>query len=123
MKNLKKCKLSLITLVVLCIMLYSGCEKNTRESNTTILGTWISSDLIDTVDFRTEKDFYKTVGIPEDHFNYRISTDSITIQYYGFLKILVQPTIHYFHLSGNSLTIDLRNCYGFRNQIISFTRE
>jgi hypothetical protein len=103
-------------------MLLSSCEKKTSETRT-LLGTWISTDLIDTIEFRTENDFYKTVGMPKDHFNYSLSDDSITIQYDGVLYILVEPTNHFYTLDGDKLTIDLMDCYGFRNQIISFKRK
>jgi hypothetical protein len=100
----------------------SSCEKKKSDSKS-LIGTWISSDLIDTIEFRTDHDFYKTVGIPNDHFNYSVSGDSMTIQYDGVLYILVHPTNHFYTLDGDKLTIDLKACYGFRDQIITFTRE
>jgi hypothetical protein len=108
--------------ITFSLILLSSCEKKTSESKT-LLGTWISTDLIDTIEFRTENDFYKTVGISQDHFNYSLSDDIITIQYDGVLYILVQPTNHLYTLDGDKLTIDLNGCYGFRNQIISFNRK
>lgn len=123
MKKLFEFKLFLIAMTVLTLSVISSCEKNRSDNSKKFLGTWISTDLVDTVEFRTENDFYKTVGIPYDHFNYSVSGDSITIQYYGALFILVQPSNHYYKFSGNSLTIDLEHCYGFRNQIISFTKK
>jgi hypothetical protein len=104
------------------LILFSSCEKSSSD-NKTLIGTWISSDLIDTVEFRTEHDFYKTVDMPKDHFNYSLSEDSITIQYHGILRILIIPTNHFYTLDGDTLTIDLNGCYGFRNQIISFIRK
>jgi hypothetical protein len=104
------------------LILLSSCEKSSFDTRT-LLGTWISSDSIDTVEFRTENDFYKTVGMPKDHFNYSLSEDSITIQYDGVLKILIIPANHFYTLDGDTLTIDLKSCYGFRNQIISFIRK
>jgi len=116
-------KLFLIALTISTISMISSCEKSPTDNSKKLLGTWISTDLVDTIEFRTENDFYKTVGIPKDHFNYKVSTDSITIQYYGFLKILVQPTNHFYTFNGDMLTIDLEHCYGFRDLIISFTRK
>jgi hypothetical protein len=121
MKKSKELKLFIFS--VLTLLVISSCERNPSENNKRFLGTWISTDLVDTVEFRTESDFYKTVGVPKDHFNYHISADSITIQYNGFLMILVQPTNHFYSFNGDLLTIDLEHCYGFRNQIISFTRK
>jgi len=114
-------KLFLMTIFFFSILL-SSCEKNSFDSKN-LLGTWISTDLIDTVEFRTENDFYKTVGIPKDHFNYSLSEDSMTIQYAGVLYILIQPTNHFYTLDGDNLTIDLKDCYGFRSQIITFNRK
>jgi hypothetical protein len=121
---MKKSKESnLFIFIVFTLLVISSCEKNPSENNKRFLGTWISTDLVDTVEFRTENDFYKNFGIPKDHFNYKVSTDSITIQYNGFLKIAVQPTDHFYKFNGDLLTINLEHCYGFRSQIISFTRK
>jgi hypothetical protein len=121
MKKTVGFKLFLITIFIFSILL-SSCEKNSSDSKK-LLGTWISTDSIDTVEFRSENDFYKTVGIPKDHFNYSLSEDIITIQYAGVLYILVQPTNHFYTLDGDNLTIDLKNCYGFRSQKITFIRK
>jgi len=106
-------------LIILYGLITLSCEKNYKD----LLGTWVSTDLIDTVEFRTNRDFYKTVGIPKDHFNYHLHRDSITIQYDGALYILVHPTNHYYKLNEDKLTIDFNKCYGFRQQIITFSRE
>jgi len=123
MKKSKVLRLFIITMAVFTLLVISSCEKSRSENSKKFLGTWISTDLVDTVEFRTENDFYKNVGIPKDHFNYSVSGDSITIQYNGVLYILVQPTNHFYKFSGDQLTINLEHCYGFRNQIISFTRK
>jgi hypothetical protein len=124
MKNLKYVKLLfLISLGILVSIVILSCEKNASDINKNLLGTWISTDLVDTIEFRTEHDFYKTVGIPMDHFNYDLSADSIKIQYNGTLYVYVIPKNHYYKLSGNLLTIDLNHCYGFRSAIITFARK
>ena len=123
MKKSIEFNLFIITLTVSTILVISSCEKNPPDNSKKFLGTWISTDLLDTIEFKTEHDLYKTVGIPNDHYNYSVSGDSITIQYNGALFILVQPSNHYYEFSGNKLSIDLKRCYGFRNQIISFTRK
>jgi hypothetical protein len=120
MKNSIRFKLFLTLFLFMLIM--PGCEKKSSDSKN-LLGTWISTDLIDTVEFRTDHDFYKTVGVPNDHFNYTISGDSMTIQYDGALYIYVLPKNHYYKLNSNSLTIDLNQCYGFRNQVITFSKK
>jgi hypothetical protein len=106
-------------LILLTIL---SCEKNPVDNSKRFLGTWISTDLVDTIEFRTEHDLYKSVAIPFDHFNYTVSGDSIKIQYNGVMFILVKPSNHYYTFSGNTLTIDLRQCYGFRDQVITFYR-
>ena len=123
MKKSKELRLFIITMAVFTLLVISSCEKSRSENSKKFLGTWISTDLVDTVEFRTENDFYKNVGIPKDHFNYSVSGDSITIQYNGVLYILVQPTNHFYKFTRDHLTINLEHCYGFRNQIISFTRK
>lgn len=123
MKKLDKFKLFLIAMSALTLLVISGCKKNPADNSKRFLGTWISTDLVDTVEFRTEHELYKNVAIPLDHFNYSVSGDSITIQYNGVMFILVKPSNHYYTFSGNTLTIDLKNCYGFRDQVITFTRK
>jgi hypothetical protein len=123
MKKSKEFRLVIITMAVFTFIVISSCEKSRSENSKRFLGTWISTDLVDTIEFRTENDFYKNVGIPKDHFKYSVSGDSIMIQYHGFLYILVQPTNHFYKFEGELLTIDLEHCYGFRNQIISFSRK
>ena len=123
MKKSSGFKLFIIAMAVSSFLVISSCEKDSSDNSKRFLGTWISTDLVDTIEFKTEHDLYKNVGIPKDHFNYSVSGDSITIQYNGVLYILVQPTNHYYKFNGDRLTIDLEHCYGFRNQVISFTRK
>jgi hypothetical protein len=123
MKKTDKFSLLIISVAVLTLLVISGCEKKTADNSKKLLGTWISTDLTDTIEFRTEHDLYKSVGIPWDHFDYSVSGDSITIHYNGVMFILVKPSNHYYTFNGNTLTIDLRNCYGFRSQIITFNRK
>jgi hypothetical protein len=117
----------LIALFIILPIMFSYCRKTdndkTADNSKRFLGTWISTDLVDTVEFRTENDLFKNVAVPWDHFNYSVSGDTISIHYNGVLFILVKPTNHYYTFSGNTLTIDLRQCYGFRDQVITFTRK
>jgi len=122
MKNSHEIKWFLITISVLSTLIISSCEKNSSNSYKKLLGTWISTDLIDTVEFRTENDFYKTVGVPKDHYYYSISGDSMTIQYTGSLFVYVHPTNHYYKLNEDILTIDFNKCYGFRSQVVAFSK-
>jgi hypothetical protein len=122
MKQIKLIQCISLIVIALTIIGVSGCKKT--EDYKKLLGTWISTDLVDTINFASEHDLYKMFIVSNDHFNYSSSDGSITIQYNGFLKILVQPTTHHYQLKGNELTIDFRpHCYGFRNQEINFIKK
>ena len=109
--------LSLLTIL-------TGCKKDEDYYANKLIGTWVSSDLIDTIEIATTKDLYKTVYGIKDHFDYNCAKDSITIKYNGTLMILVFPTTHSYQITNDQLTIDFRpSCYGFRNQIIAFNRK
>jgi hypothetical protein len=111
-----------LILIVLTIIGVSGCKKD--DYNKTLLGPWVSKDLIDTLDFTSNTSFNKMYSGSPDYFTYRSSKDSITIQYSGKLFIYVVPTTHHFQLIDQELTIDFSNgCYGFRKQIINFTKK
>ena len=98
----------------------SGCEKNNTNDFRNFLGTWVSKDLSDTLDFRDEHDLFSN----GDHYDYSLSKDSITIRYNGRLFIYVNPTTHFCQINGNKLTIDFRpQCYGFRNEKVEFERK
>jgi len=114
-----------LTLVISLTLI--SCEKeNEIASQTKILGTWISVDKRDTLEFANEKDLYKSNStMRHDHFDYTVYNDSIKIGYNGILYVLVLPTKHKYSFNGNNLTIDFsnRNCYGFGNQSITYTKD
>jgi hypothetical protein len=113
-----------IGLILICFSLISGCEKKYKDDYKLFLGTWISTDLVDTVEFTTDKDFYKMISGVRDHFNYNLNKDKITIHYNGIQFIMVIPSTHPYELNGDQLTIDFRpSCYGFREQKVYFTRR
>jgi hypothetical protein len=106
--------------IVLALIVISGCEKESKFDKNELIGTWGSTDLVESLDFRSEHDLYKN----GDYFIYRLSRDSITLQYDGILFIYVKPTTHRYRLKRNELTIDFRPaCFGFRAQEIKFIRE
>jgi hypothetical protein len=110
--------------VIILAVTVSSCEKSNTSDYRKLIGSWISTDLIDTIDFTSDKDLYKMYSGIKDHFDYSLSRDSIIIQYNGFRKILVQPTIHFYSLKTDELTIDFGpGCYGFREQKITFIRK
>ena len=106
---------------VFIVSLNTSCKKITPDD---LMGKWISTDLVDTIEFTSEKDLYKMFSGVRDHFEYTLLDDKIKIGYNGMLYILVPPTIHNFELKGNQLTIDFRpHCYGFRSSEITFKRQ
>ena len=124
MKKLRKIFWSIRIITILSVFTITSCERDNPIDNRDLLGTWISTDLIDTLEFTSDKDFYKMYSGVPDHFNYELSKDSITIQYSGMMDIYIFPTTHYFQFEGNELTIDFRpGCYGLRGQIVKFARK
>ncbi len=104
-------------------IIFSGCN-NFDEA--LILGTWISTDKADTLEFTDNHNFYKSSQMMRhDHYDYHIDKDSIEIRYNGTHMIYVLPTRHKYYLESNKLTIDFANkqCYGFRREKITFIKE
>jgi hypothetical protein len=114
-------------LILYIIITFSGCKKNTNSENGDLLGTWISTDLVDTLDFTSDHDLYKMIDGIVDHYGYSINADSIKIEYSGFQMPYIYigpPNNRFFQLNGNDLTIDFKSpYYGFRAQIIKFKRK
>ena len=109
--------------LILIVITFLSCDKIPQDK---ILGTWISIDNSDTLDFVDNNNFYKsTVYMRYDHYDYQLYNDSIEIGYRGKLYVLVLPTKHKYHLDGNNLTIDFSNkiCYGFGMQIMTYTKK
>jgi hypothetical protein len=112
----------ILTVITLTLIAVTSCKKNNDYKK--LLGTWISTDLVDTINFTSEHDFYKMFSGFNDHFDYFSSDEIITIRYNGINKIAVLPTTHPYQINGNDLTIDFRpNCYGFRAQEIKFIKK
>jgi hypothetical protein len=125
-KGKLKCFVSQIV-IALTIITISGCEKNHTNNYNTFLGTWISTDLADTIEFTSDHDLYKMFSGVNDHYDYSLSRDSILIQYNGmyipFIYIGI-PKNHFYKLNGDELTIDFRPyCYGFYSQVIRFLKK
>jgi len=115
-----------VVLILIAIATF-GCEKHNLSINQEkILGTWISLDKSDTLDFVDDNNFYKSnIGMHYDHFDYKLFVDSIEIGYSGIMYILVKPTKHSYSMEGDRVTIDFSNriCYGFTNQEETYTKE
>ena len=116
----------LVLTLIISLTLISCDKENEIESQTKILGTWISVDKSDTLEFANEKDLYKSNStMRHDHFDYAVYNDSIEIGYDGILYVLVLPTKHKYSFSGDNLTIDFsnRNCYGFDMKSIVYAKD
>jgi hypothetical protein len=113
--------------IILSIVVFSGCEKSNNDVKSKLLGTWISTDLTDTIEFSSDNDLYKIIYRFGDHYDYSLSTDSIFIKYNGTqlpLSYMGPPKNHFYQLNGNILTIDFRPyCFGFLSQITTFSRK
>ena len=60
----------------------------------------------------------------EHTFEYRLSNDSIIIQYKGPDKIMVVPTAHFYRLVSKELVIDFTNfCFGFEPEKKTFLKQ
>ena len=114
-------------LLFIAIIAISACKKNDNSNSGTLLGEWVSSDLIDTLNFTSEKDSYKNLNGIADHYTYYIIGDSIKFEYSGILMpyIYIGPSPFYsFKLNNDNLTIDFRPQYmGFRPQSVTFNRK
>jgi|WetSurMetagenome_2_1015567.scaffolds.fasta_scaffold47631_1 hypothetical protein len=114
---------SLLIVISVTFIIFS-CKKSNTSDYRELLGSWISTDLSDTLEFTSDHDFYKMFSGVKDHFDYNLSNDSITIGYNGMLFILVKPSNHSYSLNGDKMTIDFKpQCYGFRPQEINFIRK
>jgi len=120
-------KLRFTSLIIFTIILIFGCEEESKlTTEDKIIGTWISEDKSDTLDFVDYESFYKSsVNIRYDHYDYTLLDDSIGIAYSGRLFIQIAPTIHSYNLSNVKLTIDFSNkqCYGFGLEQIDYYKK
>ena len=122
---MKKAGINLLFLLILTSLFVSSCKKNTDNVKSSLLGRWIS--VSDTIDISSDHDLYKIVHGEGDHYDYKLSQDSIWIQYSGkvlpFLY-LGPAKYHFYQLEGDRLIIDFRPyCFGFLSQITSYTRR
>jgi hypothetical protein len=121
---MKKAVINLLFLLILTSLFISSCKKNADDVKSSLLGKWIS--VSDTIDISSDHDLYKIIHGEGDHYDYKLSQDSIWIQYSGkVLPLLYLGPVkyHFYQLKGDKLTIDFRPyCFGFLSQITSYTR-
>ena len=117
-----------------------SCDKE-RLFEKILIGTWISENNIDTLNFIDDQLFEKFFILPRQRshdqlillpfnngtkhsYEYSISATTITIQYSGPFYISVKPSTHQFDIDKNKLTIDFSNgCYGFESKIESYYKQ
>lgn len=118
-------KILAFSLVV--VLFLSNCSNDDDNLNQIEFGIWISTDKTDTLDFKTQNNFYKSNAFMQnDNYDYKLlPKDSIQIGYRGKLFILVEPTNHKYSIEKNELTIDFTNqsCYGFDDEIMTYIKE
>jgi hypothetical protein len=117
----------LLSCLIMIVLISLGCKKDQGISNQDqILGTWISVDKIDTLNFVDRTNLWRSdINMNLDHYDYQLINDSIKIGYSGKLYIYVLPTKHRYYLNGNNLSIDFSNrlCYGFDLRVINYNRK
>ena len=121
-----KCKKNIALFSLVFAITLISCEEQILDHNQeTILGTWISVNNTDTLDFVNDSSFYRSsLNMRYDHYDYKLYRDSIKIRYRGKLYIYVYPTKHKYSIDKNTLIIDFtnKNCYGFSRQVITFNK-
>ncbi len=114
-------------LTAITFIMISSCEKKSTDDKGSLLGSWVSTDLADTIEFSSYHDLFKLIYGVRDHYDYSLSKDSILIQYSGMLlpfAYIGPPKDHFYQLNGEKLTIDFRPyCFGFLSQTIIFIRR
>ena len=116
-----------IAFITILIISLVSCNKEVNLSNNVkIIGTWISTDKSDTLDFVNGSEFYKSaIGFRNDHYKYHLDNDSIQIDYAGIRMPATVRTTHKYNLNGNNLTIDFTNkgCFGFEMNVMEYIKK
>jgi hypothetical protein len=95
-----------------------GCFTQCKQDDYTLIGTWKSQDNNETMRVADGVNLYSAFsGGPELPFTYKLSNDSITLQYCGESFAAVLPTKHKYLLSRDYLTIDYSNYQGGQRTI------
>jgi hypothetical protein len=122
---MKKVLLIGIFACISTIILSFGSCQNKQIPDGRFIGTWISADLTDTLQFKNETTFirFRKSGF-YDYFDYKYTSDSITISYTGPMMILTRPTTHRYTLKNGQLMIDFTNeCFGFESKVINYNKR
>ncbi|MBT32440.1 MAG: hypothetical protein CMO01_22480 [Thalassobius sp.] len=117
----------IIAISFFALTLMVGCsDDEITISHEDLLGTWITLDKSDTLQFTSEIDFYKSSKtMSYDHYSYQLLKDSLQIGYSGKMFVLVYPTKHQFNIDKDELMIDFSQveCFGFDSEKITYLKE
>ncbi len=118
----KTIRLILVISIAIVAVVLNSCNKEARLKKE-IIGTWVSVDYIDTLNFINDEIFEKNFPYSMERYFYEIKRDSIKINYSGSNFILTIPTTHHLEIVDNRMSIDFSNrSYGIRQQEILFNR-
>ncbi len=118
----KTIRLILVISIAIVAVVLNSCNKEARQKKE-IIGTWVSTDYIDTLNFINDEIFEKNFPYSMERYFYEIKRDSIKINYSGSNFVLTIPTTHYLEIVDNRMSIDFSNrTYGIRQQEILFNR-
>lgn len=116
-----------IAFSLVVILVLTNCSKDDAYLNQMELGVWISTDKKDTLEFKSQNNFYKSnLFMQDENYDFKmLPKDSIQIGYRGKLFIDVEPTNHKYTLVGNEMTIDFTNksCFGFDEKLTTYILE
>lgn len=120
-----KIKQTIFSLIIALLMVSVSCEKEKKYPDGRFIGTWISSDMQDSLIFISDDILMHPAADGIQHtYIYSFTNDSITIQYKGPYFILVEPSTHHYILARDNLEIDFTNGgYGFDRDVIEFKKE
>ncbi|MEI6090224.1 MAG: hypothetical protein WCR42_07220 [bacterium] len=116
--------LAVLACLTITLLSLGSCEEK-KIPDGRFIGSWVSTDLTDTLQFKDETNFirFRKSGF-YDFFEYSYTNDSITVAYTGPMKILTRPTTHRYTLKNGQLMIDFTNeCFGFESRVINYNKR
>jgi hypothetical protein len=115
--------IAIVACFAITLLGLNSCEEK-KIPDGRFIGTWISTDLTDTLQFKDETKFirFRKSGF-YDFFDYSYTQGSITITYTGPMKILSRPTTHRYTLKNGLLMINFTNeCFGFDSRVMNYKK-
>ena len=103
-------KLIASSILLALFLIFNGCQKDYHSSQR-FIGSWVTTDLSDTMIFLTNTSIYRPHNNYYDLYGYSYTTDSITIHYTGPDKILVLPMVSKYLFVQDTLMINYKSNY------------